>query len=382
MADLAAASPPNMFAHKVSVAIAILLGVLGGASSWWLLQGNDARKFEALKKNALCVVELPEQTTSGSATFTTRQQLETFHVGVRTNSSDEAVAISISGESGILASASRIQSHVFGLGRDIQPGTYTVTLGQESNGKGATLVIAGQQPAFLTGWQVLSRTYVGFLAVSAVLVMLFRKATSAKKYAASAAAFHALLLGLIVVFLYLLFHEGGHALAQLAFGHFDLARSDFWGIHGHPHSGGAMGPPLAPWQQVLISCAGPLLPTFVGFALFLLWRSAVGQRLRSSRPMVNLYFSAVVATLVLAEAVCEPAYLLGLITAEGDLLGFASRTGGPVWLVRGFLGSIFLFSAFILWQVLPEIRDAWKTRFLDRWQTAPSPASASYPITH
>ena len=54
------------------------------------------------------------------------------------------------------------------------------------------------------------------------------------------------------------YHEGGHALAQIAFGHFDLARSDFWGIHGHPHSGGGMGPQLKSWQRLLISCAGPM----------------------------------------------------------------------------------------------------------------------------
>jgi hypothetical protein len=368
--------------NKVRVSVAILIGVLAVALSWWLFQGNDERKFEALKKNALCVVELPEHTTSRSATFTTSERLEMFHVGVRAKSSDEAVAISISGEEGILASASRIKSHTFGLGRAIRPGKYTVTVGQDSNGKGATVVIAGQQPEYLTGWQVVSRTYVCLLAVSAVLVVIWRNAKNSKKYAASIASFHALLLGLVTVFLYLLFHEGGHALAQLAFGHFDLARSDFWGIHGHPHSGGTMGPPLEPWQHVVISYAGPLLPTFVGFALFLLWRSPPGRRLRSSRPMVNLYFSAVIATLVLAEAVCEPAYLLGLITAEGDLIGFASRTGGPVWLVRGLLASIFLLSALILWQVLPEIRNAWKTRFLDRWQTPHSPTCVNYPVAH
>jgi hypothetical protein len=32
--------------------------------------------------------------------------------------------------------------------------------------------------------------------------------------------------------------------------------------------------------------------------------------------------------------------------------------------------------------VLPEIRNAWKTRILDRWQTGPPPTSVSYPITH
>jgi hypothetical protein len=368
--------------NKVSVAIAVLLGSLAGAVSLSLLLGNDTRKFEALQKNALCALELPQQTTSRSATFTTAERLEMFHVGVRTRSSDEAVSISIAGEKGTLASASGIQSHIFGLGRNIPPGTYTVTVHQERSGQGATVVIAAQEPEYLTGWQVLSRTYVGLLTVSAVLIVICRRANNPKIYAASIAAFHALLLGLVAVFLYLLFHEGGHALAQLAFGHFDLARSDFWGIRGHPHSGGTMGPPLAPWQQMVIGAAGPWLPTFVGFALFLLWTSAVGRRLRSSRPMMNLYFFAVVATLVLAEAICEPAYMLGLINAEGDPIGYVSRTGGPVWLARALLGSIFLISAFILWQVLPEIRNAWTTRFPSQRNRTALPTSASCPISH
>jgi len=80
--------------------------------------------------------------------------------------------------------------------------------------------------------------------------------------------------------------------------------------------------------------------------------------------MICLYFSAIVAMLVFSEAVCGPAYLLGIITAEGDLIGHVARTGGPVWLVKGLLGSTFLISAVILWQVGPEIRKAWQTRFV------------------
>jgi hypothetical protein len=167
--------------------------------------------------------------------------------------------------------------------------------------------------------------------------------------------FHALLLGFVLAFVYLLFHEGGHALAQIAFGRFDLARSDFWGIHGHPHSGGKMGASLQPWQQTLISCAGPMLPVFAGFGLFVLWFSPPGRKLRGLRPMANLYFSSIVAILVFSEAVCEPAYLLGFISAEGDLVGYAARNGGPVWLVKVCLWSISLISAVILWRVVPEI---------------------------
>ena len=80
--------------------------------------------------------------------------------------------------------------------------------------------------------------------------------------------------------------------------------------------------------------------------------------------MANLYFSAIVAFLVFPEAVCEPLYLLGFITAEGDLIDFVTKAGGPVWLVKGLLwGSVFI-SAFVLWRVLSEVRRLWVAQFL------------------
>jgi hypothetical protein len=109
---------------------------------------------------------------------------------------------------------------------------------------------------------------------------------------------------------------------------------------------------------------GPMLPTFVGFGLFVLWALPIGRKLRSSRPMANLYLSAIVAMLVFSEAVCEPLYLLGFIEAEGDPIGYVTKAGGPVWLVKILLGGIFLISAFVLWQVLPEVVKSWKAQFL------------------
>jgi hypothetical protein len=358
--------------------VALLLGILAGATSLWLTQRDDSRRFDGLKKIAICVVHLPEQKTSVSATFTTTRPVEMFHVGFRKTASDEPVSILIAGDQGPVASFSGIESSTFGLGRAIKPGAYTIALQQETSGKGATVVIADEEPPYVTGWQMMHRTYVGLLVLSGVFVVLWRNEKDSNIAAASITAFHSLLLGLVLIFVYLLFHEGGHALAQIAFGRFDLARSDFWGIYGHPHSGSTMGPPLEPWKQVLISCAGPMLPTFVGFGLFLLWCSPMGRKARSLRPMLNLYFSAVVAALVFSEAVCEPAYLLGLIDAEGDLIGYATKSGGPVWLVKGFLWSTFLVSTFILWQVLPEVWKSWKNEFMDRWEFAISFTTATH----
>ncbi len=358
------------------VSLAILSGALGGALSLWLIQGNDAKKFDALKENPLCVLRLPEGTSSASATFTTGQVVEKFHVGIQTKARGETLSISITGDQGVIANASGITAHSFGLGQNVQPGTYTATLRQEVNGKGGEAVIAAERPVYVTGWQIWSRTYVGLLVLSGICVVLWRKSGNSRARAFSITAFHSLLLGLVLIFVYLLFHEGGHALAQITFGRFDLARSDFWGIHGHPHSGGTMGPALEPWKQTVISCAGPMLPTCVGFGLFVLWALPPGRRLRGLRPMVNLYLSAIVAGLVFSEAVCEPLYILGFITAEGDLIGYVTKAGGPVWLVKSLLWGSFLISAIILWRVLPEVWKSWKAQFLQpRMSVSHAPAA-------
>ncbi len=351
-------------AKKPSVSMAVAVGLLVGALSLWLIGGDDAREADALEANALCVLDLSDGTASTSATFTNPRTIEVLHVRIQTKASGEALAISISAEHGPIASASGLKTHSFGLGRNIQPGTYTVTLRQEIEGKGGRAIIAAEQPVYLSGWQIWSRAYVGLLALAGISAMLWRGGAHSRVRALSVTSFHALLLGLVLILVYLLFHEGGHALAEITFGRFDLARSDFWGIHGHPHSGGAMGPPLKPWHQPVISCAGPMLPTLVGFGCFVLWGVPLGRKLRSLRPMVNLYFSAIVVSLVLPEAVCGPAYLLGFMTAEGDLIGYVSNAGGPVWLVRTLLWGSILICAVILWRVLPDVLKAWATCFL------------------
>lgn len=352
-------------AKKSCISLAIASGIVFGALSLWLIQGSEARKRDALKANALCVLDLSEGTGSASATFTTRRTVDTFHVAIQTKARGEALSISIAGDQGLIASASGVKASSFELGRNIQPGTYTVTLRQQAEGKGGSTILAGEQPVYLTGWQIWSRTYVGLLALSGIFALPWRRELHSRARAWSVIAFHSLLLGMVLIFVYLLLHEGGHALAQIAFGHFDFARSDFWGLHGHPHSGGKMGPPLQPWQHTVISCAGPMLPTLAGFGLFALWVLPLGRKLRSLRPMVNLYFSAMVAMLVFSEAVCGPAYLLGFITAEGDLIRRVTEASGPVWLVKTLLSGSFLICAVILWRVVPEVRKAWKACFLE-----------------
>jgi len=344
------------------LALAVSAGLVFGAVSFWATYGDKAREFNVLKENALCVLELPAGAPSASASFTTPQTIDQLHVGVRAGKGRQRISLSVSGSEGLMCSATTDATR-FSWTRAIPPGTYEVTLRQEAGGHGALVVVAAEKPVYVTGWQIWCRAYLGLLVLSAIGACVGRRSRSAKTRARSLHVFQIVLLGFLALFLYLLFHEGGHALGEIAFGRFDLARSDFWGIHGTPHSGGTSGPPLAPWQQAIISGGGPLLPTFVGWGLFVLWSSRFGRKARNARPVVNLYFSAVVAMLVL-PFVATAGCLLGIVRDDGDWNGFVGNVPGPPWLVRAILWGTVVVSAFILWRVAPELWRSGKAQYV------------------
>lgn len=241
----------------------------------------------------------------------------------------------------------------------IPPGTYRAKLKQESGSQGGRVVIAEKQIG-LTGWQVLSRAYIGLLVISGVWTGVACKSKNRRMRAKSFFRFNSLLLVFVLIFIYLLFHEGGHALGSSLFGRYDLTRSDFWGIHGSPHSGIKASVSVEPWQRAIESFGGPMLPTLMGWALFLLWCSRAGKRMRSRRPMVNLYLSAIVGMSVF-PFVAVLGCLVGVISG-GDWRGFIENVPGPLWLVKALLWCVLLVNGFILWRVGPELWRLWKAQ--------------------
>lgn len=338
--------------------LVVSIGLLVSALAFWAVFGEEARKFDHLKEKALCILELPAGTPSISTTFTISQTIDMFHMGVQLKDNREPITISIAASQGLVAKATTNSSR-FGLGRDIPPGTYEITVSQEPGNQGALVVVAGEQPIYTTGWQILSRSYLGLLILSGIWAFVARKSKNAQRRATSLYIFQVLGLCFTSMFFYLLFHEGGHALGEIAFGRYSFTRSDFWGIHGTPHSGGKAGPALKPWQQAVISGGGPMFPTFAGWVLFLLWRSRFGRTWRKTRPLASLYFSSIVAIQLIPGFVVTPCCLLGIIRGDGDWYGFINNVPGPMWLVKGLLWVSFLVSAIILWRLLPDLWRLW-----------------------
>jgi hypothetical protein len=106
-----------------------------------------------------------------------------------------------------------------------------------------------------------------------------------------------------------------------------------------------------------------MLPTFAGWAFFLFWISRIGRGLRSQRPIMNLYLSALIAALIF-PAVVVAGCLLGLIN-DGETQSFISNTPGPLWLVQAILWGVLTVNVVIMWRVSPELWSVWKAQVRD-----------------
>lgn len=342
--------------HDLKKSLPILLIFLVCGLLFWVvdefIHRNEVRAVRDLAPDALCVVELQEGNESVSHTFTTSETTDRFYVRVCPLAGRERLSLTIQRDDSNLYRGAIEGSQRFSLGSGIPAGTFTVALSQLKGRHGAIVVMTDKEPVStgMTGWQILSRVYLALLGGCAIWVLVSRHSANQYRRVRSARAFQYLFLGFLAMFLYLLFHEGGHALAQIAFGRFDLSRSDFWGIHGSPHSGGGSGPALEPWKQHLITGGAVILPTLVAVALFLFWRQWLRHR---NYPVVRLYVTAIVALFVLPY-IAAVGCLLGVMN-DTHLDAFIALLPGPKWFERTIASGVLLVCVFMLWKVAPEI---------------------------
>jgi len=333
------------------MALSALLVVLFGAL--YAVRWYEVRDIKSLAENALCVLELEEGNPSASVSFTTAQTVDHFEVGVWPKANPERLSLVFDGGDSFHYTGVITKPGRFGVGSKIPPGTYTVALSQETGSHGGIVAIAEEAPVStgMNGWQILSRSYLGLLAICGVWALSKRRSSNQWQRAISIFVLQSAFLVFVVIFLYLLFHEGGHSLGEIAFGRFDIARTDFWGIHGVPHSGGISGPALKPWQQGIITGGGLMMPTFAGWALFLLWMLWIR---RNRHLIVRLYFSATTVVFIVPYVISAGASLLRVM-GDGHFDGFMSCLFGPQWLREGIAWAILLVCVLILWQLVPEI---------------------------
>ena len=243
----------------------------------------------------------------------------------------------------------------FSCGGNVPAGVYTVRV-HEANVKGKYRIEIGSKSG-VTRWQKFLMLISILFVVSGVLYYWQRtkkhKGQAGRGFAVSRFFFLSVSLAVFVLFLYLLLHEGGHALASICFGNFDLSRSDFFGLWGDPHSGIRSDVQLMPCQTAIQSFAGPFLPSLTGYILFLLWRSGWAKELRKCREVVDLFWTFSLFMLLFPHV----GTLLPMFgfRADGDYSGFVNNVPFSQWQANAILIVIAVVNGYMLCRIFPHL---------------------------
>lgn len=202
----------------------------------------------------------------------------------------------------------------FSVGKGFPAGQYSLHFVESGvSGAYSVHVYGDKEPLSLVG-----KFFLLALIVMAIAGPLYAYArlSARRGHPRPALQWSGLLLGyacflVVILALPTLLHEGGHAIAQAGFGGWDPARSNLLGLWGEPRSVGRTYD-LPPWQQSIVSIAGPALPTLVAYLSFVLWVSAPGRRARSRRPVLDAFWSGVTFVLLWGQ--------LGLLLPMAGLL--------------------------------------------------------------
>lgn len=340
---------PSPIHHRIAVAAAIV------AAAYAILQWQPGMP-EAFVRHAVTRAAPSSQTQD--VPFTVAQPIRCFHVHCPLRGSANDLRIGISGDNGLELLANlpvRPGDTRFTCGDGVPAGDYVLHVA-ERDVTGSYTIQVGPGPN-VTTWQ----KALGLLALVWGLSGIWylyagycvRRGRAVRWFSSARAIFIAAsLLGFLLP-AYLLAHEGGHSLAAAAFGAFEPARSDFFGLAGSPHAGLRVDAPLAGWQMGVISVSGPLLPTLVGWALFAGWRSARGRAIRCARPVLDLLWSFTTAGMLIGQFGCIiPIIGLGY---DGDYSGLVDNVSIERWLINGVLLALGAVNAYLLWRLAPHL---------------------------
>jgi hypothetical protein len=260
-----------MTSKKILLIFPIFL--VGGLLFWVVdefIHRNEVREIRELARDALCVVDLKEGNGSVSNTFSTSETIDRLYVRVCPLAGRERLSLSIQRDDSSLYRGTIEGSQRFSLGGGIPAGTFTVALSQLKGRQGAIVVITDKEPVAIrvTGWQVLSRAYLGLLVGCAIWVLVCRHSANRYRRVPASGVLQYLFLGFLAMFHLPLLHEGGHALAQMPSA-LRFLEKRFLGDSRKPPFRRWIRPMLEPWSSTSYRRAG-VLPTLVRWgSLFL-----------------------------------------------------------------------------------------------------------------
>ncbi len=342
----------NRWWTRIVVAL-VAIGV--GISIATLIRTQVPLTLDRNAKGVLAYITAAPPSAISTVSFNTANPLDTFHVYVLVKGSNRHYTIKLTGPRGTLLEMGQNQSMACTVGRDLPPGSYRVALTSDE-GKGEIVAVVADRPVGLTGWQWLSRAGVALLILSAIALRWATRRGSDRQRRVAARVLRHLATVAFLIVLYLLLHEGAHAIASAAFGRFSLERSDFWGLGGSPHSGIRPDVQLLPWQYAVESIAGPLMPIMVACLVFLWWRSVSGRQWKSNHPWIDHLSSSLIVFFSLS-AIIFPGYATGVLN-DGDWRGLADNTSALTSQLLAW--SVFLAGATVFVCTVRQVVHIWR----------------------
>ena len=193
------------------------------------------------------------------------------------------------------------------------------------------------------------------LLMTGVEIFLRRKARPGFVADAAHQRFRLAFAALLSFFLYLLLHEGGQALAAIAFGMSDVGHTDLFGEHGFPSPAFAAGTWIEEWQIAVLSAAGLVTPTAAGYVLAWFWLTSWGRTLRARCPTADAIWSFLICTVLFAHF----GLLLSVagLSRDSDYSAFVRFGPFLPWAVKLLVVLIALVNAAVLSPVVRHLSD-------------------------
>jgi len=269
--------------------------------------------------------------------FVVEEPISRLQVWVKSDRQPLAIILDLTGPPGVILLsefAVRSSDYRFGCGEDLPAGRYTLRV-HEQEVAGEYRIRIASAPKF--PFHLRAMFLLGFMAFLSVVYWLYSLRGQSHNHRPTETARWLFAFGgsgICALFVYLFFHEGGHALLALFLGSLDLGRSDPFGFSGRPHIAYREDVVPKDWQIMARAAAGPLLPTLIGFFSYALWRSQRGRLIRSNHQARDIFWSLLTFGLLIGQI----GMLLPIsgLAHDGDYDTMVKHSPPvPIWIIDG-----------------------------------------------
>jgi len=271
-----------------------------------------------------------------------------FYLRAKGQFPDDAVSFSLYGDGDALMVqwTMKNMAFAFSVGNGFAPGNYKILV-EENHALGSYSIVLYPKPLFLRHQKFMILITIYLLIGVISFIYLHIKQPNSTSFRRVKFTLFFIVLAFFSPFVYLIFHEGGHALGAMMFGLFDFSHSDIFGFKSIPHvQFKTDNVVLAPWKQAVISFGGPFLPNLAGYFLFWAWTRSRSKKWREQKPLLDIAWSFYIFLLLFAQLGALIPILR--IQTDRDYSTFVNNVPWPQWTSDALLIMLIIINLWII----------------------------------